>query len=45
MSQGNSNALAIQEYDSQAACTTAGSAATQMAKGTVKEIKFICTRK
>lgn len=45
MGTGNSNALTTQEYYSQAACQTAGNAAKQMAAGTVKEIKFVCTRK
>jgi hypothetical protein len=45
LGDGNSNALTTAEYNSKATCEAAGQVAKAMASGTVKEIKFVCTKK
>ena len=45
LGQGNSNALAMQEFSSQQTCQAAGVAAKSMAQGTVKKIEFVCVQK
>jgi hypothetical protein len=42
MGQGNSNALATAQFQSEKACIAAGEQAKAMARGTVKEIAFVC---
>lgn len=43
MGSGNSNALtSIGGFKTKAGCEKAGEAASEMASGTVKDIKFIC---
>lgn len=41
----NSNAITTQEFNSQAACQSAGNAASNLVRGTVKEITFVCVNK
>ncbi len=43
MGSGNSNALTTAEFSGKANCIAAGKAAENLAKGTVKEIRFVCT--
>lgn len=45
MGNGNSNALATQEFNTPAKCQKAGQAAVAMANGTVKKIEFVCVEK
>ncbi len=45
MGNGNSNSLTTAEFSSKEKCEEAGKAATQLAKDTTKEIKYICARK
>lgn len=45
LGDGNSNALTTQEFNGKAACETAGNAAKNLARGTVKEISFACVPK
>lgn len=43
MGDGNSNALtSVAGFESIAACQKAGNDTVNMARGTVKEIKFVC---
>lgn len=40
---GNSNALATANFQTQAACQSAGQKAASLAGGTVKRIEFVCS--
>jgi hypothetical protein len=42
MGEGNSNALTTAHFRTESACISAGKAAAEMARGTVKEIDFRC---
>lgn len=45
MGGGNSNAITTAEFTTLQSCTQAGAAAKELAKGTVKEIEFVCAKK
>lgn len=45
MGTGNSNALTTAEFNSKESCELAGSESVKKAKGTVKEIRFVCVKK
>ena len=42
---GNSNALSMHEFSSQATCEAAGVAAKRLSQGTTKAIEFVCVKK
>lgn len=45
LGQGNSNALTVAEFTSQARCEAAGQAARRLASGSVKSIEWVCVAK
>ena len=45
MGNGNSNALASVDFQTEKLCEDAGKKAVKLANGTVKEIDFVCVRK
>jgi len=45
LGDGNSNALTTAEFNFEKTCMEAGQRAQALAKGSVKEIAFICARK
>ena len=45
LGQGNSNALTVAEFTSQARCEAAGQAARRLANGSVKSIEWVCVAK
>jgi len=45
MGNGNSNALTVAEFTSQARCEAAGQAARRLANGSVKSIEWVCVAK
>lgn len=45
MADGNSNALTVAEFTSQARCEAAGSAAKKLVQGTVKKVEWTCVAK
>lgn len=45
MGKGDSNALTVAEFTTQAKCQAAGIAAKKMAQGTVTNIEFVCVEK
>lgn len=45
LGNGNSNALTTAEFSSLTNCNEAGQKAMSMAQGTVKEIKYVCSKK
>lgn len=45
LAEGNSNALTVAEFSSQARCEAAGQAAKKLVQGTVKKIEFACVAK
>jgi len=45
MGDGNSNALATAEFNSEANCRAAGEAAKGMSSGSTKKILYVCARK
>jgi hypothetical protein len=45
MGEGNSNALTVSEFTSQARCEAAGKAARKLASNSVKSIEWVCVAK
>ena len=45
LGDGNSNALTVAEFTSQARCQAAGKAASALAGGSVKKIAWVCVEK
>lgn len=45
MGDGNSNAMTTQEFFSIESCEAAGKAAKTLAKGSTKEINYVCVKK
>lgn len=45
LGEGNSNALTTAEFSTKEKCEIAGKAATKLADGTVKEIRYVCMLK
>lgn len=45
LGNGNSNALTVAEFTSEARCQAAGVAAKKLASGSVKSIEFVCVAK
>ena len=44
MGDGNSNSLTTAVYSSAETCAAAGNAAKKLAKGSFKEIEWVCTK-
>lgn len=45
MGNGNSNALTVAEFTTEARCQAAGAAAKRLAANSVKSIEFVCVAK